>query len=345
MRFSTIFLISLPVFVFSAILLNQHLNLVKRVTKHIQWNNNSSPVISDFFLGQAQENAHVSEEIFNDNKNSDKHFIVIPDNSFRLGNAMFHFAASVGIARALKYEVALMPLNPLIQYFYIPKVHVTDHEIVNILPVPEELWRNDTWRQNTQYLSYNLTLHGYYQAWTYFFNGFHELRKMFTVRRQYLTKALVFLNQNVPSNKTLIGVHVRRTDFKTPRALRHGKMPASTTYFATAMAYFRDRYPDAFFAVVSDDIKWCRRNLIGDDITYSEFRLPIIDMAIMSMCDHVIISAGTFGWWGAWLSKGTVVYLHDYPKPDTRIANYLVRKDYYLPNWIGISDNGFIFVH
>ena len=269
--------------------------------------------------------------------------MVIPDSNFRLGNAMFHFAASVGIARTLKYKVVLMPLNPLLQYFYIPKVHVIDHEIVNILPVPEELWRNDTWRQNTQYLSYNLTLHGYYQAWTFFLNGFHELRKMFTIRRQYLAKALAFLNQNITMNKTIIGVHVRRTDFMTSRALRHGRLPASTTFFSTAMAYFRDRYP-AFFVVVSDDIKWCRSNLIGDDIIYSDFRLPIIDMAIMNMCDHMIITAGTFSWWGAWLSKGTVVYLHDYPKPGSKTANYLVRTEYYLPNWIGISNNGFMFV-
>ena len=342
MRFRAIFKISLPVFVFSAILLNHHLDVVKRLKKHIQWINNSTPVLNTSFSGQAQEKAYVSE-ILKNIKKLDKHFMVIPDYNNHLGNDMFHFAASVGIARALKYEVALMPLNPLIKYFYIPKVHVIDHEIVNILSVPEKLWRNETWRQNTQYLSYNLTLHGYYQAWTYFFNGFHELRKMFTIRRKYLAKALAFLNQNIPTNKTIIGIHVRRKNFMTPRALSHGRMAASTTFFETAMPYFRDRYPDSFFVVVSDNIKWCRRKLIGDDIIYSDFHLPIIDMAIMSMCDHIIISAGTFGWWGAWLSKGTVVYLHDYPKPGTEIDTYLVRKDYYLPNWIGISNNGFIF--
>ena len=46
---------------------------------------------------------------------------------------------------------------------------------------------------------------------------------------------------------------------------------------------------------------------------YSDCRLTITDMAIMSLCDHIIITAFTFGWWGAWLSKGNVVYLHDYP--------------------------------
>ena len=46
MRLSAVFLVSLPVFVFSAILLNQHLNLVKREMKPIQWNNNSGPQLA-----------------------------------------------------------------------------------------------------------------------------------------------------------------------------------------------------------------------------------------------------------------------------------------------------------
>ena len=72
---------------------------MKKEKKHIQWNNKSGPVLSVSFLGQAQEKMHVPEEIPKNVKNLDKHFKVIPDN-FRLGNAMFYFAALVGLARA-----------------------------------------------------------------------------------------------------------------------------------------------------------------------------------------------------------------------------------------------------
>ena len=74
---------------------------MKKEKKHIQWNNKSGPVLSVSFLGQAQSSRKDACARRNPKnvKNLDKHFKVIPDN-FRLGNAMFYFAASVGLARA-----------------------------------------------------------------------------------------------------------------------------------------------------------------------------------------------------------------------------------------------------
>ena len=45
------------------------------------------------------------------------------------------------------------------------------------------------------------------------------------------------------------------------------------------------------------------------DITYSDIRVPIIDIAIMSISDQTVITVGAFGWWVAWLPKGKAVYL------------------------------------
>ena len=102
------------------------------------------------------------------------------------------------------------------------------------------------------------------------------------------------------------------------------------------MGYFRQKYKNAFFVVLSNDQKWCKDNIIGNNVIFSDFRKAIIDMAVMSLCQHMIITVGTFGWWGGWLSGGIVIYLKDYPRPGSYLAKSLV--DYYPPDWIGMSN-------
>ena len=63
---------------------------------------------------------------------------------------------------------------------------------------------------------------------------------------------------------------------------------------------------------ISNDWKWCKDNIIVNDVTFSDFKEAIIDMAIMSLCQHMTITVGIWGisagWWGGWLSGKTVVY-------------------------------------
>ena len=92
----------------------------------------------------------------------------------------------------------------------------------------------------------NLTLSSDFIAWSYFHNVFDEIRKLLTIRPQYLSQALAFLNANSPINNTLIGIQVRRSDFISSNTIRHGRVAANMTFFTTYMAYFRDRYRDTF---------------------------------------------------------------------------------------------------
>lgn len=45
---------------------------------------------------------------------------------------------------------------------------------------------------------------------------------------------------------------------------------------------------------------------------FSPFTDPVDDMALMIQCDHVIVTSGSFGWWGAWLSGGTRLYFQGF---------------------------------
>ena len=67
------------------------------------------------------------------------------------------------------------------------------------------------------------------------------------------------------------------------------------------MSHFTDCLGDHVqFVVISDDPGWCRKNIKAANIVFSVGHSPAVDMAIASLCDHAIITAGSYGWWAAW---------------------------------------------
>ena len=57
--------------------------------------------------------------------------------------------------------------------------------------------------------------------------------------------------------------------------------------------------------IFSDDINYvkCKLNIKGYIWKSSSKESNFSDLAIMSMCDHFIISNSTYSWWAAWLSQ------------------------------------------
>ena len=161
-----------------------------------------------------------------------------------------------------------------------------------------------------------------------------------TIKPKYVFKATKFLRSHVPAKRTLVGVHVRRGDFLQDNPQAKGNTVASKHYIRKAMGYFRKLYSNALFIVVSDGKAWCRTNVAGKDVIFSIFKEPVLDMAILSLCNHTLITSGTFGWWDRWLSGGTVVYWKGFPRPGSFIEeNVLFKGEYYPPHWIGIEND------
>jgi len=91
------------------------------------------------------------------------------------------------------------------------------------------------------------------------------------------------------------------------------------------------------FIVCSDDPSWCLQNLPTHRLRHAEFvstEDPVVDLAILAMCQHTIITVGTFGWWAAWLANGTTVYFKDWPRPGSQLATATSHNDYFPPHWI-----------
>jgi hypothetical protein len=71
-------------------------------------------------------------------------------------------------------------------------------------------------------------------------------------------------------------------------------------------------------------------------ITVSD-RQPENDFVVLSNCDHVITSVGTFGWWAAWIANGVTTYYKWPVQPNTYVGNQYNKDftDFFYPNWPG----------
>lgn len=139
-----------------------------------------------------------------------------------------------------------------------------------------------------------------------------------------------------------VAIHIRRGNFLFSQ--ESGFAVANADYFHRAMDYFVSRYPHVQFVAISTDKAWTMTNIIYSNksrsnnviVHYAFGHSAQQDMAIMAACDHVIISSGTFGWWGAWLANanGTKIYYGGYPRNASWLAKGFVSEDYYPSTWI-----------
>ena len=130
---------------------------------------------------------------------------------------------------------------------------------------------------------------------------------------------------------TLVGIDIRRGD----KVGNKRYYLATQQYFIKAMQYFKSKYQAVHFVVAGDDRKWARRNIspLGNTSLLPTGSSPAVDMAALTLCDHVIISVGSFGFWAGWLGKGEVVYCTKPEHPFDGGKNY-------PGNWIGMTNDG-----
>ena len=273
--------------------------------------------------------------------NSDKtisRYVIHKPIGGRIGNLMFQTASTFGIAATLGYKTYIDESHPLLQYFEMSPS--TRMNLTNKVVLTEEECMDSAWRCRKEIYSHNVTVQGWLQSWKYFHHIASTIRKQFTFKSLHKEPARKFLDSSRFKSRTVIGIHVRRGDFGNDYFTQCGYAMASPVYFQTAMEMFRAEFNNAIFVVVSDSIEWCKKNIIANDIIYSELDDPINDMALMSMCDHMIVSGGTFGFWGAWLAGGKVIYPKDWPRPDSWLDLYgMIIDDFWVPDWVGINSS------
>jgi hypothetical protein len=235
----------------------------------------------------------------------------------RLGNQMFQFAATVGIARKASQGFAFPKENtevPSVEdfkdgvrrevYFDLPKYFPN---VERTLAPLEEIQTFHVAQEPYFHFCPDLftvpdqtNLMGYFQTEKYFEHCSDLILGYFQFDKDIKKQA----ENNFPyfsSKVEYISIHLRRGDYAGLQQF-HPVMDAD--YYFDAMTEFMDR--DYCFLIFSDDIGYAKELFGGqENIVYVEGNDPAVDMCMMTMCDHNVIANSSFSWWGAWLNDNT----------------------------------------
>lgn len=146
------------------------------------------------------------------------------------------------------------------------------------------------------------------------------------------------LRKQLPVDKELVAIHVRRGDYLLPQHDHFCKL--DTDYYHEAIAPYLDELEKYHFVIFSNDIEWCKEKLIeGDMVTFIEPGVDYSDLILMSLCDHFITANSSYSWWAAFRSRSK-------NKKVTCPVNYLksyspwshINGNYYPSEWVGIHN-------
>ncbi len=264
----------------------------------------------------------------------------------RLGNAMFEYASMVGIAR----RNSMMPCIPADVPMLTAAFRITAkvcHD-TSTWPAFGERYAC-SYDNRTELLNNagNVELMGFFQSWRYFRDIERDLRRELKFHQQILEVAEIYvadvMHKYFPETSRrdviIVGVHVRRSDMLKDYNEDLGYTVADRDYLDKAMSHFERLFGSRrlLFIVCSDDVVWSQENILprrGSRLEFSTALSDVEDLALLSLCDHTVITVGTFGWWGAWLAGGNVTYFSDFPRAGSYLDELFSRDDYYKTNWI-----------
>ena len=268
----------------------------------------------------------------------------------RLGNQMFQYASALGIAYAKHGDSCIIADEDLISY---DDLRSSKEDLINVCKGPFSVCgRPDypyTVVSELGYAKYNMKPFmvsgsieietdmdvGFLQSYKYFENIKGIIREKFKFKGDVSRKVTRFINKVKVGGYKVIGLHARRGDHL---ALGYMRFPP-IGYFDRARDYFRKKYKKVRFIVATNDRLWAKEKFESEDtIIISHSKSAVEDLAILGACDGVIMSLGTFSFWGAWLCGGPVIYYKNEFVMSHSVNKGNVRKsDYYLPEWNGMT--------
>lgn len=315
---------------------------------------------------QLSADERLREVIFSKNEprssNSVRCVVYMATRSGRLGNRMFMIASAYGLARLhachLYFSTGIVEEMSKTFLFNLTSLLLSSNSLRAFVKYNENPVIRIRKLVICQYI-YELTqpnaisrgnifeLAGFWQSYLHFVKYGDDLRQNIFAGRSrvigvvskffdqlYQQKFDLKMNLSTNNHKTLkhqlasdnqttwIGIHVRRSDF-----LKIG-YSSSNEYLFTAVNFFIDQYPNAHFIVASDDKSYCQKlfnNLSNVFMTPSTFSNGE-DLITLSLCEHSIVTGGTFGWWSSYLANGRVLH-------DSVYVSGCERREHYHPPW------------
>ncbi|XP_054444498.1 galactoside 2-alpha-L-fucosyltransferase SEC1-like [Pteronotus mesoamericanus] len=264
----------------------------------------------------------------------------------RLGNQMGEYATLYALAK-MNGRPAFIPaqmhsaLAPIFR-ITLPVLHDTTARRIPWRNYPLNDWMEE---QYGHIPGEYVRLTGYPCSWTFYHHLRPEILREFTLHdhvREEAQRFLRGLQVNGAPPSTFVGVHVRRGDYVhvMPRVWKG--VVADRGYLQQALAWFRARHRSPIFVVTSDDMTWCRQNINSSlrDVVFAGNGLqgsPAKDFALLTQCNHTVMTVGTFGVWAAYLAGGDTVYLANFTLPDSHFRMIFKPQAAFLPEWVGIA--------
>lgn len=154
----------------------------------------------------------------------------------------------------------------------------------------------------------NIHFSGYFQNYKYIDPHIEKIKDAYQKKFSIANlKNQLISSLSLTSSNKILGIHIRRGDYKNPKVRTIHGIVSIDSYMAIAKNLIReyDLYPIIF----SDDdlselclpFKQIKINTSNSPSDITEFRL-------MSACDYLICSNSTFSYWAALLSKNMQKY-------------------------------------
>jgi hypothetical protein len=239
----------------------------------------------------------------------------------RLGNQMFQFASTLGIANRLN-TIARFPIENCLNYqesgpfdpsigrcmsvkcdltdcfdisqeYFIPQRHISQGNYYN-----ENEFGYNT---GVETIFGDCSLNGYFQTEKYFAEFRELILSQLAFKSQYRNSAESYIKAIRKENKDAViaSIHVRRGDY----VMYPDHHPTcSSIYYINAAEELKALNRNTIFLIFSDDVEWCRSEFNDPSYVISDLENPYTEMCAMSLCDHNIIANSSFSWWGAWLN-------------------------------------------
>ena len=248
----------------------------------------------------------------------------------RLGNQLFQYAALKSLALKKGYECKIPDPNImewhgqkcLLDNFNIETEYLTEQDLqkINYRYYEGSMSKMD---KNYFYLGDGVDIVGYFQSYQYFREFEKQIIKELTPKDSLLKEAQKILQNIREDNCEVVSLHVRRGDNQdgtNPQYKNfYGQGDTLTSdsmygkYLQGVFQAFRDK--NVKYLIFSggtrvkdgsnlSDIEWCKENIKGDNIFYSEGLSDMLDFTLMSICDHnVVCHLSSFGYWAGMINK------------------------------------------
>jgi glycosyl transferase family 11 len=217
----------------------------------------------------------------------------------RLGNQMFEYAALLGIGMRLGYDVAVPgpDRHDLASCFDITARILTGGDrgqLRHVFQEPRIGYSERFWA-----IEDFTDLRGFFQSPRYF-PPRDVVKAEFTFRADLMEAAADVMQPWRDEGRVIVGMTVRRSDYQ-----EHPELYVQlwdTDFYDRALAEFEDL--DPIVVVSSDDQVWCRERFAGERFVFADTVSDNAQLALLTLCDHLIVSNSSYAWWSAWLNDG-----------------------------------------